>query len=57
MTVLLLPVFALLGQDAAPAPVEKTYPVPIGTKVLLAMVNSVSTKTCSPATASYLETT
>ena len=52
---LLLTAFAAVGQDA-PAP-EKTYPVPVGTKVLLSMVNSVSTKSSQPGDRVYLETT
>ncbi len=53
-----LPLLAcsLLGQDAA-APSEKTYPVPVGTKVLLSMVNSVSTKSTVAGDRVYLETT
>jgi hypothetical protein len=63
ITVLLLPLFTLLGQDAAQPvaaptePSEKTYPVPVGTKVLLSMVNSVSTKNSVAGDRVYLETT
>lgn len=65
LAVLMLPATLILGQDAAvlePAPAasapsgEKTYPVPMGTKVLLSMVNSVSTKSAQPGDRIYLET-
>jgi type IV secretion system protein VirB10 len=41
----------------APGPGEKTYPVPIGTRLLLSMVNSVSTKHSQAGDRVYLETT
>jgi type IV secretion system protein VirB10 len=46
--------------STAPAPsaaTEKTYPVPIGTRLLLSMVNSVSTKHTEAGDRVYLETT
>ncbi len=67
--VLFLPALALLGQEAAvpqlaepaavqaPATTEKSFPVAIGTKVLLSMVNSVSTKHSQAGDRVYLETT
>jgi type IV secretion system protein VirB10 len=42
---------------APPASTEKTYPVPVGTRILLSMVNSVSTKHSQPGDRVYLETT
>lgn len=49
---------AAVSVAAAPAThAEKTYPVPIGTRVLLSMVNSVSTKHSQPGDRVYLETT
>jgi len=54
VTILLVPILSLMGQEA---PAEKTYPVTIGTKVLLSMVNSVSTKNSQPGDRVYLETT
>ena len=52
---------SLYAQDAA-VPSEKTlseksFPVPVGTKVLLSMVNSVSTKNSVAGDRVYLETT
>ena len=52
----------LLAQDAAPpAPAEpaaaKPYLVDIGTRIPLAMINSVSTKNSAPGDRVYLETT
>jgi hypothetical protein len=64
--VLILPALALVAQEApAPQPEaagvqtaeETSYPVAIGTKVLLSMVNSVSTKHSQPGDRVYLETT
>lgn len=46
---------AFAQEQAAPA--EKSYAVPVGTKVLLSMVNSVSTKSSQPGDRVYLETT
>jgi type IV secretion system protein VirB10 len=50
-----LPLAAQEAPEAAPA--EKTYAVPVGTRVLLSMVNSVSTKNSQPGDRVYLETT
>ena len=47
---------ALSAQDA-PAPVEKSFLVDVGTRVPLSMVNSVSTKHSQPGDRVYLETT
>lgn len=58
VALLILPALAF-AQDAAPqpaAPTEKTYPVVSGTKVLLTMVNSVSTKNAQAGDRIYLET-
>lgn len=47
-----------IAPEPIPAsPNEKSYPVPIGTRVLLSMVNSVSTKHTQPGDRVYLETT
>ncbi len=62
------PTIATTETTAAPAPVapvppapaaatEKAYPVPVGTRILLSMVNSVSTKHTEPGDRVYLETT
>ncbi len=53
---------AFAQESATPAPAEapateKTYPVAVGTKVLLSMVNSVSTKNSVAGDRVYLETT
>lgn len=65
LAIFMLPTIAILGQDAtvlepvpaAPtSPDEKSYPVPMGTKVLLSMVNSVSSKGAQPGDRIYLET-
>ena len=56
---MILPAIAVMGQEAASQPAqpqEKTYPVASGTKVLLSMVNSVSTKNAAPGDTLYLET-
>jgi hypothetical protein len=47
----------LSAQDVPQAVAVKVYPIPAGTKVLLAMVNSVSTKTTQTGDRVYLETT
>lgn len=66
LAVWMLAPIALLGQEATlqPAPAEaaagasaeKTYSVATGTKILLSMVNSVSTKGAQPGDRIYLET-
>ncbi len=43
-------------QDRSAAPAENTYPVAMGTKILLAMVNTVSTKGAQAGDLIYLET-
>ena len=61
VAVMIFGALAVSAQDAAAPPAdkaaEKSYPVPIGTKVLLSMVNSVSTKHSQPGDRVYLETT
>lgn len=53
-----VPVFVCLAiaQDAAPAPVGKSFDVDTGTRVLLSMINSISTKYATSGERVYLET-
>jgi len=60
LAVIFLLALTLLGQGVAepvPETGEKTYAVPVGTRVLLSMVNSVSTKNSQAGDRVYLETT
>ncbi|MEI9813272.1 MAG: hypothetical protein WDO18_11770 [Acidobacteriota bacterium] len=52
-----VPASPAAAPTAPEAPAEKSFPIPIGTKVLLSMVNSVSTKHTQTGDRVYLETT
>jgi hypothetical protein len=59
LALMVLSAIATMGQEAASQPAEpqeKTYPVVTGTKVLLRLVNSVSTKNAQAGDSVYLET-
>jgi len=56
LSISLLAAAILAAQDTAPESKEKSFLVDTGTRILLAMVNSVSTKHAAPGERVYLET-
>lgn len=56
VALLILPALGFAQESQPDAPAEPTYPVVTGTKVLLRLVNRVSTKNAQPGDRVYLET-